>query len=49
MASLAGRGAADTYFWVDPREDMVGVLMTQFLGGAVPLAEDMRTAAYQSL
>ena len=42
-------GAADTYFWVDPREDMVGVLMTQFLGGAVPLAEDMRTAAYQSL
>ena len=42
-------GAADTYFWVDPREDMVGVLMTQFLGGALPLAEDMRTAAYQSL
>ena len=42
-------GAADTYFWVDPREDMVGVLMTQFLGGAVPLAADMRTAAYQSL
>ncbi|MBT5930882.1 MAG: beta-lactamase family protein [Rhodobacteraceae bacterium] len=42
-------GAADTYFWVDPREDMVGVVMTQFLGGALPLAEDMRTAAYQSL
>ena len=42
-------GAADTYFWVHPSEDMVGVLMAQFLGGAVPLAADMRTAAYQSL
>jgi hypothetical protein len=27
----------------------LGVVMTQFLGSALPLAEDMRTAAYQSL
>ena len=42
-------GAASTFFWVDPSADLLGVVMTQFLGSALPLAEDMRTAAYQSL
>jgi hypothetical protein len=26
---------------------MVGVIMTQYLGSMLPLANDMRTAAYQ--
>ena len=31
-------GAASTYFWVDPVEDLVCVLMTQLLpSGALPL------------
>ena len=42
-------GAATTYFWVDPTEDMIGVVMTQYLGSALPLSDDMRTAAYQAL
>ena len=42
-------GAAGTFFWVDPREDMYGVVMTQYMGASVPLADDMRTAAYQAL
>lgn len=42
-------GAATTYFWVDPKESLVGVVMTQYLGSALPLADDMRTAAYQML
>ena len=42
-------GAATTYFWVDPQESMSGVLMTQYLGSALPLSDDMRTAAYQAL
>ena len=42
-------GAASTYFWVDPAESMSGVVMTQYLGSALPLAEDMRAAAYQML
>ncbi len=42
-------GAASTYFWVDPREQMTGVIMTQYLGASLPLSDDMRSAAYQAL
>jgi CubicO group peptidase (beta-lactamase class C family) len=42
-------GAAGTYFWVDPNEDMVGVFMTQYLGSMLPMADDLRSAAYQML
>lgn len=42
-------GAASTYFWVDPNEDMVGVIMTQYLGSILPMADDLRSAAYQML
>ncbi len=42
-------GAASTYFWVDPGEQMIGVFMTQYLGSMLPMADDLRTAAYQML
>ena len=42
-------GAASTYFWSDPSTKMSGVVMTQYLGATMPLADDMRTAAYQAL
>ncbi len=42
-------GAASTHFWVDPKERMSGVIMTQYLGASLPLADDLRTAAYQAL
>ncbi len=42
-------GAASTHFWVDPEEEMHGVIMTQSLGTLLPLADDIRTAAYQAL
>ena len=42
-------GAASTFFWVDPVEEVTGVIMTQFLGASLPLSDDMRTAAYQAL
>ena len=42
-------GAASTFFWVDPGNQMTGVVMTQFLGASLPLSDDMRTAAYQLL
>ena len=46
---LGWAGAASTFFWVDPAESMIGLVMSQFLGSALPLADDMRTAAYQML
>jgi CubicO group peptidase (beta-lactamase class C family) len=42
-------GAASTYFWVDPLENMTGVVLSQYLGSMLPLADSMRTAAYQML
>jgi len=42
-------GAASTYFWVDPVESMIGLVMTQYLGSMLPLADDMRSAAYQMI
>ena len=42
-------GAASTYFWVDRHEDMCGVVMSQYLGSQIPLADDIRQAVYQAL
>lgn len=44
-------GAANTKFWVDPEEDLVAVLMTQFLGSpwSDPTRFQMKVATYQAL
>lgn len=42
-------GAANTYYWVDPREELVGVIMTQLLQAGDRLKRDLRTLAYQAL
>lgn len=43
-------GAANTYFWIDPQEKMIGILMAQFQpGGFYPLSQDFRVAGYQSI
>jgi len=42
-------GAGTTYFWLDPENDITGVVMTQYLGQKMPVCEDIRHAFYQSL
>lgn len=42
-------GAASTFFWIDPVEDIIGVVMTQYLGSKIPIGEDFMTATYQAL
>jgi CubicO group peptidase (beta-lactamase class C family) len=42
-------GAASTYFWIDPQEDLIGITLAQFLGSKVPLGDEMRRAVYQAL
>ncbi|WP_286830268.1 MULTISPECIES: serine hydrolase domain-containing protein [Kordiimonas] len=43
-------GMANTHFWVDPKEDMVVILMTNLLPyGAVPLREDLTKYVYEAL
>ena len=43
-------GYASTEFWVDPREDLFAILMTQLIpSGTYPLKNDFKVALYQSL
>jgi CubicO group peptidase (beta-lactamase class C family) len=42
-------GAAKTYYWVDPKEDLVGVLMTQFMVGFDLPENDLRALVYQAI
>jgi CubicO group peptidase (beta-lactamase class C family) len=43
-------GAASTMFWVDPREELVGVLLTQLIpSSAYPLRREMKALTYQAL
>jgi CubicO group peptidase (beta-lactamase class C family) len=43
-------GAATTSFWVDPKEELIGILMAQFQPmGFYSIAEDFKVTAYQSM
>ena len=43
-------GAATTQFWIDPKEEMLCIFMTQFMpSGYYPVAREFRVAAYQAL
>ena len=42
-------GAANTYYWVDPQEKIVGVLMTQLMGSQEAPQVDFQTLAYQAV
>jgi len=46
VGEFGWEGAAGTYFWVDPKNALVGVVMTQFLGTYLPMREEMRAAVY---
>lgn len=49
LGEFGWAGGASTFFWVDPNERMTGIILTQYLGAWLPLADDLRTAAYQAL
>jgi CubicO group peptidase (beta-lactamase class C family) len=42
-------GAAKTYYWVDPKEALVGILMTQYMVGFDLPEKDFQVLAYQAL
>ncbi|MFV9507041.1 MAG: serine hydrolase domain-containing protein [Oscillochloridaceae bacterium umkhey_bin13] len=42
-------GAAKTYYWVDPQEELVGLFMTQFMVGFDLPESDLRTLVYQAI
>ncbi len=43
-------GAASTYFWVDPKEDMAVVFMTQLMPpAALPTRREVRRLVYDAI
>ncbi len=43
-------GAASTYFWIDPKEDLIAIFMTQFMPSTLyPLRRELRTAVYSAM
>jgi CubicO group peptidase (beta-lactamase class C family) len=42
-------GAAKTYYWIDPVEELIGILMTQYMVGMDLPEQDLRTLAYQAI
>jgi CubicO group peptidase (beta-lactamase class C family) len=42
-------GAARTYYWVDPQEQLIGVMMTQYMVGFDQPEKDFQVLSYQAL
>jgi CubicO group peptidase (beta-lactamase class C family) len=43
-------GAASTFFWIDPAEDLIGVFMTQLIPSSTyPVRREVRTMVYSAL
>jgi CubicO group peptidase (beta-lactamase class C family) len=43
-------GAANTIFWIDPQEELIGLLMLQFMpNNTYPVVPDFRVLVYQSI
>ncbi len=50
VGSYGWAGAANTCFWVDPVEDLIAILMLQYMpNNTYPVVPDFRTAVYQAL
>jgi CubicO group peptidase (beta-lactamase class C family) len=42
-------GAAKTYYWIDPQEELIGILMAQYMAGWDEPEKDFQILAYQAL
>jgi CubicO group peptidase (beta-lactamase class C family) len=43
-------GAANTYFWIDPAEEIIGLMMTQYMPTpSYPVQERFQNLAYQAI
>jgi CubicO group peptidase (beta-lactamase class C family) len=49
VGDLSWGGAASTFFWVDPKEELIAILMTQLLpSSAYPIRRQLRTLVYSA-
>jgi len=43
-------GYAETYFWIDPQEDLIAIMMAQYMPSQTyPIRKEFRSAVYQAL
>jgi len=53
MGSLGDHGwggYAETFFWIDPKEDLIAILMSQYLPSQTyPIRKEFRTVVYQAI
>ncbi len=42
-------GAATTNFWVDPKEELIGLFMTQLMQNPYPILQDFNILVYQAI
>ncbi len=47
--SFGWGGMASTKFWVDPKEDLIGIIMPQVFGNSAPFQSQFRVLTYQAL
>ncbi len=46
---LSWGGAASTFFWIDPKEELIAILMTQLIpSSAYPIRRQLRTLVYSA-
>jgi CubicO group peptidase (beta-lactamase class C family) len=49
LGDLSWGGAASTFFWIDPKEELIAILMTQLLpSSAYPIRRQLRTLVYSA-
>jgi CubicO group peptidase (beta-lactamase class C family) len=49
LGDLSWGGAASTAFWIDPKEELIAILMTQLLpSSAYPIRRELRTLVYSA-
>ena len=49
MGNFSWGGAAATTFWIDPQEELIGLLMTQLLNNRYPFQQQFKVLTYQAL
>ena len=49
VGNFSWGGAAATTFWIDPQEELIGLLMTQLLNNPHPFQQQFKVLVYQSL
>ena len=49
IGNFSWGGAAATTFWIDPEEELIGLLMTQLLNNRYPFHQQFKVLTYQAL